>query len=85
MRNTSISLSDHWVEFTAQQVASGRYGSTSEVVRAGLRMVEERQRKIDALNAAIDEGLASGPPGKFDFDTFAERKKAQWVAEGLPE
>ena len=70
MRNTSISLSDHWVEFTAQQVASGRYGSTSEVVRAGLRMVEERQRKIDALNAAIDEGLASELIEDFDFDAY---------------
>jgi antitoxin ParD1/3/4 len=72
MRNTSISLSDHWVEFTAQQVASGRYGSTSEVVREGLRLVEERQRKIDALNAAIDEGLASELIENFDFDAYIE-------------
>lgn len=72
MRNTSISLSDHWVEFTTQQVASGRYGSTSEVVRAGLRMVEERQRKIDALNAAIDEGLASELIEDFDLDAYIE-------------
>ena len=70
MRNTSISLSDHWVEFTAKQVASGRYGSTSEVVREGLRLVEERQRKIDALNADIDEGEASGFIEDFDFDAF---------------
>jgi antitoxin ParD1/3/4 len=72
MRNTSISLSDHWIEFTAKQVASGRYGSTSEVVRAGLRMIEERQRKIDALNAAIDEGLASDLIEDFDFDAYIE-------------
>ncbi len=70
MRNTSISLSDHWVEFTAQQVASGRYGSTSEVVRAGLRMVEERQKRIDRLNALIDEGEASGFIEDFDFDAY---------------
>jgi antitoxin ParD1/3/4 len=85
MRNTSISLSDHWVDFAAKQVASGRYGSTSEVVRAGLRMIEERQRRIEAFNAAIDDGLASGPSRRFDFDAFVDRKTSEWVAEGLPE
>jgi antitoxin ParD1/3/4 len=72
MRNTSISLSDYWVEFTAKQVASGRYGSTSEVVREGLRLVEERQRRMDALNTAIDEGLASELIEDFDLDAYIE-------------
>jgi len=85
MRNTSISLSDHWVDFAAKQVASGRYGSTSEVVRAGLRMIEERQKRIDAFNAAVDDGLASGPARKFDFEAFVDRKSSEWVAEGLAE
>lgn len=69
-KNTSVSLSDHWVAFAAEQVAQGRYASTSEVIRAGLRLVEERQKRIDALNAAIDEGLASGPAEPFDFDAY---------------
>ena len=61
MKNTSIALGDHWQRFIAKQVESGRFGSASEVVREGLRLAEDRQRRIDRLNALIDEGLASGP------------------------
>lgn len=70
MKNTSIALGDHWQRFIAQQVKSGRFGSASEVVREGLRLAEDRQRRIDRLNALIDEGLASGPAEEFDFDAF---------------
>ncbi len=70
MKNTSIALGDHWQRFIAQQVESGRFGSASEVVREGLRLAEDRQRRIDRLNALIDEGLASGPAEEFDFDAF---------------
>jgi len=70
MKSTSIAFSDHWEKFTADLVASGRYGSVSEVVRHGLRLVEERQQKIDALNAAIQEGLDSEIVEDFDMDAF---------------
>ena len=70
MRNTSIALSDHWVKFTADLVASGRYGSTSEVVREGLRLVEARQRQIAQIGALIEEGEASGFIDDFDFDRY---------------
>lgn len=70
MRNTSIALSDHWVAFTAELVASGRYGSISEVVREGLRLVEERQQRIDRIGVMIDEGEASGFVDDFDFDAY---------------
>ena len=76
MRNTSIALSDHWVKFAADMVASGRYGSTSEVVREGLRLVEERQRRIDALDDAIQAGLDSGPAMLFEHDDFIARMHA---------
>lgn len=72
MKNTSIALGDHWQRFIAQQVESGRFGSASEVVREGLRLAEDRQRRIDRLNALIDEGLASGFIEDFDFDAFIE-------------
>lgn len=70
MRNTSIALSEHWVKFTADLVASGRYGSTSEVVREGLRLVEAREAKLEQLRAAIQEGIDSGPGAPFDLDEF---------------
>ncbi|MBA4048385.1 MAG: type II toxin-antitoxin system ParD family antitoxin [Sphingomonas sp.] len=77
MRNTSIALSDHWVKFTADLVASGRYGSTSEVVREGLRLVEARQRRLAELSAAIEEGEASGFVDDFDFDAYIADVEAE--------
>lgn len=74
--NTSVSLGDHFTRFATEQVKSGRYGSTSEVIRAGLRLLENEQQKIEALRAAIDEGLASGDPVPFDFEA--------WLAAKLP-
>ncbi len=70
MRNTSIALSDHWVKFTADLVASGRYGSISEVVREGLRLVEERRERIDRIGALLDEGEAGGFVDGFDLDGY---------------
>ena len=59
-RNTSISLGVHFDEFISQQLAEGRYGSASEIVRAGLRLLEERESKVRALRVALREGEASG-------------------------
>ncbi|MBA3880550.1 MAG: type II toxin-antitoxin system ParD family antitoxin [Sphingobium sp.] len=77
MRNTSIALSDHWVKFTADLVASGRYGSTSEVVREGLRLVEARQQRIAQVAALIEEGEASGFVDDFDFDSYIAAVEAE--------
>jgi antitoxin ParD1/3/4 len=77
MRNTSIALSDHWVEFSRKLVSSGRFGSTSEVIRDGLRLVEQREEAIRRLDEAIDAGLASGPARSFDFDAFLDRKESE--------
>jgi antitoxin ParD1/3/4 len=59
-RNTSITLGRHFERFIATQVKQGRYGTVSEVVRAGLRVLEERESKLEALRAAVDEGDSSG-------------------------
>lgn len=74
-RNTSVSLDDHFVHFLSQQVASGRYRSSSEVVRAGLRLLEDRESQLAGLRAALVEGEASGPAESFDFDAFIAAKK----------
>lgn len=72
-RSTSIILGEHFSRFVDDQVASGRYGSVSEVVREGLRLVEDRERRLAALNAAIDEGLASGVDEDFSWEAVREQ------------
>ena len=69
-RKTSISLGDHFSAFVDTQVREGRYGSASEVLRAGLRLLEAQEAGLAALRAALAEGEASGPPEPFDFDGF---------------
>ena len=59
-KNTSIILGNHFEEFVGSQVSSGKYGSTSEVVRAGLRLLEERETAVSTLQAALIEGEESG-------------------------
>lgn len=69
-QNTSISLDDHFTEFLAREVASGRYRSASEVIRAALRLLEDQETHLAALRAALIEGEQSGEPEDFDFDAF---------------
>lgn len=75
-QNTSISLDDHFAGFMSREIASGRYRSASEVVRAGLRLLEDQETRMAALRAALDEGERSGEPDDFDFDAFIESKRA---------
>jgi antitoxin ParD1/3/4 len=81
-KNTSIALSDHFQTFIESQVADGRYGSASEVVRAGLRLLENQEARMAALRAALIEGEESGEPQTFDIEQFlgemaeTERPKA---------
>lgn len=69
-KNTSFAISDHFAAFAERLVAQGQYGSTSEVIRAGLRLLEEREAKLNALRAALIEGEESGDAEDFDFDRF---------------
>ena len=74
-KNTSVTIGDHFAEFIERQVEAGRYGSASDVVRAGLRLLEEHETRIEALRAALLEGERSGPSAPFDFDAFIDRKR----------
>lgn len=67
-RNTSVSLSNHFADFIDEQVVTGRYGSASDVMRAGLRLLEEHETRVKALQDA----LATGEQGPFEpFDRKA--------------
>lgn len=76
-RNTSVSLGDHMADFVDGQVKTGRFGSASEVIRAGLRLLEEREAAMQSLRDALDEGERSGPATEFDFEAYlAGRRRA---------
>ena len=60
MKNTSVTLGDHFDEFIAEQLADGRYRSASEILREGLRLLEVRETKLKALRAALKKGESSG-------------------------
>ncbi len=56
----NVSLGQRWEDFVAQAVEEGRYGSASEIVREGLRLVEEREAKLAALRQTIDAAIGRG-------------------------
>jgi antitoxin ParD1/3/4 len=74
-KNTFVTLGDHFGEFVDQQVEGGHYSSASEVIRAGLRLLEEREAGVQALRAALTVGESSGPATAFDFEAFIEGKR----------
>lgn len=74
-KNTSISLGEHFTTFIESEVAKGRYASASEVVRASLRLLEEREAQLASLRTALMEGEDSGPSTPFDFDNFIAVKR----------
>jgi len=68
MATTSLSLGEHWEVFIKNEIASGRYGSASEVVRDALRTMEERKSKLAALRAHLSEGAQQAEKGEFVQD-----------------
>ncbi len=76
-KNTSVAIGVHFQQFIEQLIEQGRFGSTSEAIRAGLRLLEEREAKLEAFRIAVQEGIDSGPAEDFDFDDFVSRKIEQ--------
>ena len=76
-KNTSISLGNYFDQFVNGQVSAGRYKNVSEVIRAGLRLLENEENKSIALKNAINEGLKSPRVENFDFDENLKRLKSE--------
>lgn len=78
-KNTSVSLGDHFESFVEDRVANGRFHNASEVIRAGLRLLEEEEDRIMQLKHAIREGINSGIAKNFDpkkhLENLKKRKK----------
>jgi antitoxin ParD1/3/4 len=66
----NVSVGERWEKFVETMVKSGRYGSASEVVREGLRLVEEREARLRALGDTLNASIAEG--GDFSDDDVAE-------------
>jgi antitoxin ParD1/3/4 len=81
-RNTSISLGNYFDNFIKTRISEGRYKNVSEVVRAGLRLLEEEENRIIALRKAIQDGIESGIALDFKPDFHLEKLKANMKMNG---
>jgi antitoxin ParD1/3/4 len=81
-KNTSFSVGEHFSGFIEAQVSEGRYSSASDVVRAGLRLLEEQEMKLAALRAALIEGEESGASSRSVHDIWTEVKERSGIARG---
>lgn len=66
MKTTSVALGTYFEDFIKTKISQGRYNNASEVIRAGLRLLEEREEQVIALKTAINEGAESGVAENFD-------------------
>jgi antitoxin ParD1/3/4 len=76
-RNTSVSLGDYFEGFVENRIAEGRFKNASEVIRAGLRLLEEEENKAVALRNAIQEGINSGIAKDFNPEQHLQHLKAR--------
>ena len=71
----NVQLDEHFEKLVKQMLESGEFSSDTEVVQAGLQLLEKRQQKLDALRRDIQEGLASGPGRPFDESVVEDIKR----------
>ena len=77
-RIVTVTLGHHYEEFVKNCIESGRYNNVSEVVRAGLRRLEEDEARVAAFCTAVDEGDASPDVLDFDEEVFIQELKESW-------
>ncbi|MDO6965042.1 type II toxin-antitoxin system ParD family antitoxin [Rhizobium alvei] len=79
----NVSLGERWEKFVEQTVREGRYGSASEVVREGLRLVEEREIRLNALRTQLNISISSGGDNNDEaVDAALAEEARQLVAKG---
>ena len=82
----NVSIGERWQGFVERVVSEGRYGSASEVVREGLRLVEEREAKLLALRAALDDSIARGGEAMDEeIDAALGTRSAELTRKGVGE
>ncbi|WP_297985186.1 type II toxin-antitoxin system ParD family antitoxin [uncultured Chryseobacterium sp.] len=81
-RNTSVSLGDYFENFVNARIIEGRYKNASEVIRAGLRLLEDEENKILALRKALQDGVDSGFVKDFNPKKHLEQIKAKRLKNG---
>lgn len=80
----NVSIGERWERFVENAVKSGRYGSASEVVREGLRLVEEREARLRALQETLNASIAEGGPATDDtLGEALEAKAAELASAGF--
>lgn len=81
-RNTSVSLGDYFENFVDNRISEGRYKNASEVIRAGLRLLEEEENRIRILKNAIQVGIESGISKNFNPKNHLKQLKANKKKNG---
>ncbi len=80
----NVSIGERWEDFLNRAVQSGRYGSASEVVREGLRLVEEREARLAALRKTLNASIAEGDAGdERDLEAALDTKAAELAKAGF--
>lgn len=80
-RTVTVTLGPHYEEFIQANIAGGRYNNVSEVIRAGLRRLEEDETRLAAIRAALIEGEESGVVEDFNPEMFLQKLNAEYEAE----
>ena len=81
-KNTSISLGHYFDEFIKSRINAGRYKNASEIIRAGLRLLEEEESKQAALKQALQEGIDSGIADDFNPEEHLKQLKEKRALNG---